>query len=118
MAASNAPVLALAKNCVGSPAAFVAMTAYDAVTETFDAVDWFAYKAVSAPKSKGKKGMDPDYPTLAQVEASPDYEEWKESMDAELQVLKEMNTWIVVPRSEALNKGAHVIKSTWVHHQK
>ena len=48
MAMSNGPILAMAKDAVGSPAAHVAMSGFDAVTETFDCVDYISYKAVTA----------------------------------------------------------------------
>ncbi len=76
MAASNGPILAMAKDVVGSPAAHVAMAGFDAVTETFDCVDFVSFKAMTAPvKMKGKKGIDPDFPTFQQAMNSPDSEE-------------------------------------------
>ena len=48
----------------------------------------------------------------------PDSEEWKQAMRDELVTLVGMNTWTVVPRSEAVAKGKKVIKSTWAFHQK
>jgi hypothetical protein len=118
LAVSNAPVLEMAKLAIGSPAAHVAMAGFDTLTETFDCVDFIAYKALTAPKSKGKKGVDPDYPTFAQAVSGPDCDEWEAAMQAELDTLTGMKTWMVVPRSEAESKGRRIIKSTWAFRQK
>ena len=92
MALSNAPILAMAKASVGSPAAHVAMAGFDAVTETFDCVDFHSFRALTTPVSRPKKGQDPDYPTYEQVMRSPDVEEWKESMDKEISTFIDMET--------------------------
>ena len=118
MAISNTPIMAMAKACVGSPAAHLAMAGFDAVTETFDCVDFHSYRAMTTPVSRPKKGQDPDYPTYEQVMRSPDVEEWKESMDKEVNTLIGMDTWTVVPRAEAIAKGKKVIKVTWAFRQK
>ena len=119
LAACNQPILAMAKASIGSPAAHVAMAGYDAVTETFDCVDWFTYKAMTTPvKGKRKKGVDPLFPTYQQAMSGPDADEWKASMRKELDTLKEMNTWTIVPHAEALAKGKRVIKTTWAFRQK
>ena len=114
----NQTALAMAASTVGNPAAQLAMNGFDAVTETFDNVEFHTYQALSAPKSAKKKGRDPDYPTYAQAMLSPDAEEWKAAMDQEMQVLIKMGTWTVVPRSMALKLGRPVIKTTWAFRQK
>ena len=102
----------------GSPAGFLAMNSYNAVTDTLDEVDYFSYRAITAPKTKGKKGFDPDFPTYAQAMSSPEAHEWQAAMDEEVKVLIGMNTWTLVPRSEATRLGKKVIKSTWAFRQK
>ena len=85
MAACNQPIVAMAKASIGSPAAQVAMAGFDAVTETFDCVDFHSFRAMTTPvRPKAKKGQDPDYPTFEQVMRGPDSDEWKESMDKEI----------------------------------
>ncbi len=101
-----------------NPAAFVAMNGFNAVTETLDEVDFFSYRAMTAPKYKKKKGQDPDFPTYHQAMSGPDSAEWQASMDEEIQTLVKLNTWTIVPRSEALQLGKKVIKSTWAFRQK
>ena len=119
MAVSNAPIVAMAREAVGNVAAHAAMTGFDAVTETFDCVDFFSFKAMTAPaKTKGKKGIDPDFPTFHQAMRSPDSEEWKAVMDMEIETLEGLGTWTLVPRSEAAAQGKKVIKSTWAFCQK
>jgi len=113
LAVSNAPIVQMARQLSGSPAALLAMNGFNAVTETFDQVDWFSFQAATAPRTKGKKGQDPDFPTLQQAMRSPDWDEWRESLNKEIKTLTEMGTWTVVPRSVATAKGAKVIKSTW-----
>jgi hypothetical protein len=119
MAASNAPIVEMAKDVIGEPAAFAAMQGFDAVTQTFDVVDYFSYKAIMSPvKGKTKKGNDPDYPTYAQAMAGPDAAEWKEALDKEIETLTKLKAWTLVPRAVAEAKGKKVIKSTWVLRQK
>ena len=118
MALDNAPLVKLAKHCVGCPAAHAAMAGFDAVTQTFDQVDFHSFKAMTTPTQKIKKGQDPDYPTFEKVMRSPDVHEWQESMDKEINTLVSMNTWTVVPRSVALAAGKKVIKVTWAFRQK
>jgi len=119
MAASNETVLRMAQSTIGSPVAYAAMNGFDAVTETFDCVDYHSFRAMTTPvRSKPKKGQDPDYPTYEQVLRSPDVEEWQAAMDKEIATLIDMNTWTVVPRSEATKKGMKVIKVTWAFRQK
>ena len=108
----------MAQAAVNNPVAYVGMAGFNAVTETYDAVDYFSYRAVTAPKYKVKKGLDPDYPTYNQAMTRPDADEWKESMDAEIKILVDMGTWTIVPRSEAARLGKKVIKSTWAFRQK
>ena len=65
MAVSNTPILQMAQRCIGSPAAYAAMTGFDAVTETFDCVDFHSFKAMTTPvRTKMKIGQDPDCPTF------------------------------------------------------
>ena len=118
LAASNAPIMSLAKSCVGSPAAHLALAGFDAVTETFDCVDYISFKAMATTRVKSKKGNDPDFPTFHQAMMRPDAEEWKEAMKEELQTLIKLKTWTVVSREEAVRKGKKVIKSTWAFRQK
>ena len=118
LAVSNNSILEMAKLAIGSPAAYVAMAGFDALTETFDFVDYLSYKALAKPKTNSKKGSDPDYPTFAQAMSSPDCEEWEAAMRSELDTLIGMNTWTIVPRAEALAKGKRIIKSTWAFRQK
>ena len=69
------------------------MASFDAVTETFDQVDWFSYRAATMPvKTKAKKGLDPDYPTYQQAMSGPDATEWLASMRKELDTLIKMGT--------------------------
>ena len=112
MAASNTPIVELAKKCIGSPAAQAAMAGFDAISQTFDFVDYHSCKAMTTLVTKKKKGEDPDYPTLRQALMSPDVFEWKASMDKEIETLIKMKTWDVVLRSEAEAKGKKVIKVT------
>lgn len=114
----NHLLVQMAQTVVANPAAHVAMAGFNAVTETFDEVDFFSYRAVTSPKFKAKKGNDPDFPTYHQAMTRPDAGEWKGSMDDEIAVLIKMGTWTVVPRSEAERLGKKVIKSTWAFRQK
>ena len=77
----NHHLTAMADAVKGNPVAFVAMNGFNAVTETFDEVDYFSYRAVTAPTYKSKKGFDPDFPTYTQAMTSPDSDEWKAAMD-------------------------------------
>ena len=88
------------------------------MTDTFDHVECHTYQALMAPKTKGKKGQDPDFPNCQQAMSGPDADEWFESMKAEIKTLREMNTWTVVPRAMATEMGMQVIKSTWAFRQK
>ena len=110
--------MAMAVKCIGSPVAHVALNGFNAVTETFDQVDWMSFRALAAAKVKGKKGVDPDFPSLHQAMTGPDWEEWQAAMNKELQTLHDMRTWTVVPRQMAKDLGARVIKSTWALRQK
>ena len=95
------------------------MAGYDAVTDTFDCVDWFSYRAMTTPvKSKTKKGDDPLFPTYQQAMSRPDADEWKEAMRKELDTLTQMGAWTIVPRAEVLGKGKRIIKMTWAFRQK
>ena len=113
MALTNQPVLRMAQQHISRPSAHLAMNGFDAVTETFDQVDWMSYQAVTTPKTKGKKGADPDFPTVQQAMVRPDWEDWRAAMIKEINTLTEMGTWSVVPRTVATAKGAKIIKSTW-----
>ena len=114
----NDLLVKMAKAAVNNPVAYVGMFGFNTVTETFDQVDYFSYRALTAPKPKIKKGLDPDYPTYTQAMTRPDADEWKKSMDDEVTVLVKMKTWTLVPRSEAIRLGKKVIKSTWAFRQK
>ena len=122
MAVTHQPMVALAQVAVGNPLAHAALAGFDAVTETFDAVDCVSFQALMSAqtkhKSKGRKGEDPDLPALQQAMLRPDWDEWRDAMEAEIEVLKKLKTWTVVPRSEALALGATIIKSTWALRQK
>jgi hypothetical protein len=118
MALSNSPMVAMAKQCIGCPAAHVAMAGFDAVTETFDCVDFHSFKALTTQTRKLKKGQDPDYPTFEQVMRSPDVLDWKKAMDKEITTLVDMKTWTIVPRSMAVAAGKKVIPVTWAFRQK
>ena len=85
MASTNDPIVQLAQTVAGSPIAHAALAGFDPVTETFDAIDCVSFNAfLASSKFKGKKGADPDFPTLAQAMMSPDADEWKEAMMAEI----------------------------------
>ena len=72
--------LALMASAVkGNAFAYAAMNGYNAVTDTLDEVEYFLYRAITALKTKGKKGADPDFPTYHQAMASPDSNEWGRS---------------------------------------
>ena len=43
---------------------------------------------------------------------------WQAAMDDEIKVLDGMNTWTIVPWSDATRLGKQVIKSTWAFRQK
>ena len=116
-AVANTILTAMACEAVGSLTAYSAMQGFDAVTETFDAINIVSYKASMASK-KGKKGEDPDFPTFQQAMMSPNLDEWKEAMNAEVKMLMDMKTWSIVPKSEPMSKGKKVIKSTWAFRQK
>ena len=103
---------------IANPAAQAAMAGFNAITDTFDEVDYFSYNAVTSPRFKVKKANDPDYPTYHQAMTRPDAHEWQAAMDDEIKVLVGMNTWTIVPRSEATRLGKQVIKSTWAFRQK
>ena len=119
MAWSNDTVLQMAQSCIGFPVAQAAMAGFDAVNETFDCVDFCSFRAMTTTvKAKPKKGHDPDYPTYEQAIRGPDFAEWMEAIDKEIQTLVKMGTWTVVPRAEALKKGKKVIKVTWALRQK
>ena len=107
LAASNTPVVALARQCIGSPQAHLGMAGLDAVTHTFDQVDFHSFRAMTTPVKKMKKGKDPDFPTLQQVLVSPDVDEWKESMAKEINTLVKMNTALASkPSSSDANRVA------------
>jgi hypothetical protein len=114
----NDLLVKMARLAVHNPMAYAAFHGFNAVTQTFDEVDYISYKAVTTPKYKSKKGSDPDYPTYHQAMMRPDADEWKDAMKAETQTLVDINTWDVVPRSLAVSKGKDVIKSTWAFRQK
>jgi len=114
----NNVALSAALQTVGSSAAHLALQGFDAVTETFDFVECHTYQALVASKTKGKKGMDPDYPNYNQAMAGPDAEEWLEAMRAEIEILRKMNTWTVVPRQTAIQANKPIIKTTWAFRQK
>ena len=114
----NDTLLTMARAAVATPAAHVAIAGFNAVTDTFDDVDFFSYQAVTTPKFKVKKGMDPDFPTYHQAMSRPDAELWQEAMNSEIETLESMKTWTVVPRSDAIAAGKKVIKSTWAFRQK
>jgi len=115
---ANEPLMALAQDAVGRPAAYAALAGFDAATTTFDSVDYFSYQAATAPKNKSKAGVDPDYPTYWQAMSSPDAAEWKEAMSKEIQTLIDLKSWVLVPKSQVLKQGHKVIKSTWAFRQK
>ena len=117
MAVTNGPLVQLAVSSVGNPLAHACFAGFDVVTETFDVVDCVSFQAMMA-KTKGKKGDDPDYPSLEQAMLRPDWHEWKAAMDEEIRVLTELGTWTVVPRSVAIAKGAKIGKATWALRQK
>jgi hypothetical protein len=114
----NDLLVKLAQATIHNPIAQAGLAGFDVVTETFDTVDYFSFKAVTAPTYKSKKGLDPDYPTYQQAMSSCDSDEWKKAMDIEIETLTEMRTWTIVPRSEADRLGKKVIKSTWAFRQK
>jgi hypothetical protein len=116
----NNLMVSLAQATVNNPAAHVALLGFNAVTETFDDVDFYSYKALTTAtfKSKSKKGQDPDLPTLFQAMSSPDADEWLEAMQFEIDTLTQMGTWTVVSRAEADKLGKKVVKLTWALRQK
>ena len=114
----NDLLVKMASAVESNPAAHMGLLGFNAVTETFDDVEWFSFMAVTAPRFKKKKGEDPDFPTHSQTLLRPDADEWLESMKEEIKTLIEMNTWTVVPRAEAVRLGKKVIKSTWAFRQK
>ena len=114
----NRCLMAMAASTVANSAAQVALQSFDAVTQTFDDVECHTYQALVASKAKGRKGVDPDFPTFHQAMLSPEVELWKESMREELKILVEMNTWTVVPRTVATSKGLPVFRTTWAFRQK
>lgn len=91
------------------------MAHFDALTQTYDCVDCISYMAAS---NKAKKGEDPDFPTYWQLLARPDYDEWREAMNDELETLKKLGTWTLVPRAAVEAAGHKIIKSTWAFRQK
>ena len=115
---ANESAMAMAVQTVARPTAQLAMNGFDAVTETFDHVDCLSFQALTASKSKGKKGVDPDFPTFMQAMMSPDVDEWKAAMKSEIKTLAEMDTWTVVPRSMATKLKQPVIKTLWAFRQK
>ena len=114
----NNLLVKMAQATINNPIAQIGLAGFDVVTETFDEVDFFSFRAVTSPRFKVKKGHDPDFPTFAQAMSRPDAEEWMGSMDVEIETLVEMGTWTLVPRSEAAKAGKKVIKSTWAFRQK
>ena len=106
------PVMSLAKEFVGAPAAHAALAGFDAVTATYDSVDFMSFQAATKAKSKSKKG-DPDFPTYWEAMAGPEADEWKDAMRKEIETLMNLGSWEMVPR-EAIEKLGHkIIKSTW-----
>ena len=90
---SHDPLLDIAKGCIGQPAAHMAMAHFDALTQTYDEVDFVSYVAAS---KQMKKGTDPDFPTYHQAMMHPDADEWKDAIHDELKLLTEIKTWTLV----------------------
>ena len=89
------------------------MKGFDAATDSFEFTDYHAYMAATAPSYKSKKGMDPDYPTLIQALAGPDYQEWWDAMGSEIDVLKKLDSFELAFRREVIAIGYPIIKSAW-----
>ena len=114
----NQVALSTAVVTMGSTECYVALQGFDPATETFDYLECHTYSALMANKTKGQKGVDPDFPTYQQAMHGPDSDEWFDSMKKEIDTLQDMGTWEIVPRSMARNAGAKVIPSTWAFRQK
>ena len=114
----NHNLVSMAQTVIKNPVAYAAMSGYNAVTDTFDEVDYFSYKAVTSPALKSKKGSDPDFPTYGQAMAGPDADDWLDAMRSEVDTLTKLKAWTIVPREMAEQMGKKVIKSTWAFRQK
>jgi hypothetical protein len=115
---SSQTAMAAAVQAVGNPIAHAALKGFDAVTQTFDHVEPHTFMSLAAKKPTAKKGQDPDFPTYSQAMSGPDADEWWEAMKLELATLMKLNTWTVVPRSEAEQAGQKVVPLTWALRQK
>ena len=71
----NQVALSTAVMTMGSTEAYVTLQGFDAVTETFDYLECHTYSALMANKTKGQKGMGPDFPTYQQAICGPDSDE-------------------------------------------
>ena len=109
----NQVALSAAVATMGSTEAYVTLQGFDPATETFDYLKCHTYSALMANKTKGQEGVDPDFLTYQQAMRGPDSDEWFDSMKKEIDTLRDMGTWEIVPRSMARNAGAKVIPSTW-----
>ena len=87
--------MSLAKEFVGAPAAHAALAGFDAVTATYDSVDFMSFQAATKAKSKSKKG-DPDFPTYWEAMAGPEADEWKDAMRKEIETLMNLGSWEMV----------------------
>ena len=89
----NTALVRMAEITAASPIAYLAMSGYNAVTNTFDEVDFFSYHAATTGKGRLAKKEDPDYPTYEQAMSRPDSDLWIKAIEKEIATLVEMNTW-------------------------
>ena len=83
--------------------AYLANLQTDPITNTCEIMDPRVYAA------KQNKGINPDMPTLHQIEHRNDKDDWIRAMKLEIEQLVALRAWEVVPRPSNQN----VIKGTW-----
>jgi hypothetical protein len=70
------------------------------------------------PMAFSAKANDEDTPNYRQAMSGPDSEGYIDAMELEMNQLRDKETWVVVPRTEALAIGANIIGTTWVFKRK
>ena len=72
------------------------------------------------PMTLASKANTEDYPTFREIlnMDEEDRKAWFEAMDKEMDGLKDMGTYDVVPRDEALKAGQQIVPTTWANRVK
>ena len=105
----NTALVWMAKSTAASPIAYLAMSGYNAVTDTLDEVNCFSYHAATTGKGCIAKKDDPVY-ALSDL--------WIEAIEREIATFVEMDTWTLVPKAMATKAGKKVILTTWAFRMK